>query len=415
MLLTVRASACWASKDRRGAQSLMQDPAGNVVIEYTGSFALLIGASDYEHNADGKTIGWRDLSSIPGELDLVREVLEEHGFEVEMALNPNKQEMWSALREFIDTHGVVASHRLVIFFAGHGWTRDVHRKQQGFLAPVDAPSPDDDEKRFLQKAIPMAEIRSLAEPILAKHVLFVFDSCFSGAFLGSGAARSTSTYIDKSMSEPVRQFLTSGGPRETVPAKSVFTPAFVAALRGEADLIKDRHITGTELGLFLSHKMTGQSTPQHGRLPGFERGDIIFKIPESKSLQSSRIPISGSPADDEQQTVQVPIPQTPSSLPKIDWGALTSLFTPSSPAVGSCKGEAGIVFHVEPVKRFKSDQISLQVVYRKGRQDLGKRPFNESSFQSKPQISWEPGESWGKACISLAEELAGADEVTFIF
>ena len=55
---------------------------GETVVEYEGSYALLIGAADYQNNA------WPDLESVPGELARVESVLQEHGFTVEKHLNP---------------------------------------------------------------------------------------------------------------------------------------------------------------------------------------------------------------------------------------------------------------------------------------------------------------------------------------
>ena len=50
----------------------------------------------------------------------------------------------------------------------------------------------------------------------------------------------------------MREFITAGKANQTVPARSVFAPAFVDAIgRGLADLDKDGYVTGTELGLYL--------------------------------------------------------------------------------------------------------------------------------------------------------------------
>jgi hypothetical protein len=54
---------------------------------------------------------------------------------------------------------------------------------------ADAPSPSDDEQGFLGKAIPMGQFNAWARQMEALHVLFVFDSCFSGSiFVSRGAA-----------------------------------------------------------------------------------------------------------------------------------------------------------------------------------------------------------------------------------
>ena len=49
--------------------------SGEVLPLYMGSYALLIGMSDY-------TAGWPRLPNVPREMDAVEEVLKDQGFEV---------------------------------------------------------------------------------------------------------------------------------------------------------------------------------------------------------------------------------------------------------------------------------------------------------------------------------------------
>ncbi len=51
--------------------------SGVTVGSYAGSYALLIGVSNY-------TNGWPDLESIPGDIDMVQGVLLEQGFNVQV-------------------------------------------------------------------------------------------------------------------------------------------------------------------------------------------------------------------------------------------------------------------------------------------------------------------------------------------
>ena len=69
-----------------------------------------------------------------------------------------------------------------------------------------------------------------------------------------------------------------------MPAKSVFTPHFVRALRGEADHNKDGYVTGTELGAYLHEVVLsyhqGQE-PQYGKIldTDLNEGDFVFRLP----------------------------------------------------------------------------------------------------------------------------------------
>jgi len=117
----------------------------------------------------------------------------------------------------------------------------------------------------------------------AKHALFLFDSCFSGTVFKAKALPKMPRQISQMAELPVRQFITAGSADETVPAKSVFTPAFVDALRyGLADLYKDGYVTGEELGLYLKNKVPEHTaqTPQYGKIIDYElsRGDFVFFV-----------------------------------------------------------------------------------------------------------------------------------------
>lgn len=244
---------------------------------YRESHALLIGASNY-------TI-WSELPSIPDELDEVDDALTESGFNVERLIDPDNQSLKSGIVNFINNYGYEPENRLVIYFSGHGHTV----RDKGFLLPVDIPLPDD-RKDFRRKALPMTQVLAWAKDIESKHVLFVFDSCFSGSvFKSKSMPKDEERYIRKVTAEPVRQFITAGSASEEVPAKSTFTPAFVAAIRGEGDLNKDGYITGSELGVHLSQYVPQfvDQTPQYGKIREYDlsRGDFVFFSQQTKEAK----------------------------------------------------------------------------------------------------------------------------------
>jgi len=254
----------------------VKDPYGETVTDYTNSYALLIGASEYSDPA------WPDLESIPGELGSVERVLTKQGFIVEKHLNPNGRELRGHFNEFIGRYGYDESNRLLFYFAGHGYTRQSGNK--GYLVPVDAPSPEGDLQGFLRKSLPMTQVLAYARGSEAKHSLFLFDSCFSGTVFKSRALPKKPPHISQMTALPVRQFITAGGAGETVPAKSTFTMAFVDALEyGVGDLNQDGYISGTELGLYLQAEVPKyvRQTPQYGKIQDYElsRGDFVFVLP----------------------------------------------------------------------------------------------------------------------------------------
>ena len=128
----------------------------------------------------------------------------------------------------------------------------------------------------------MQRIEEVAKSTSAKHVLFMFDSCFAGSiFLATRAAPS---YIEVFTEEPVRQFITSGSADQEVPDISIFRRAFVDALEGSADFDKDGYLTGSELGTYIQKRTAedwkGELTPQYGKLqdPNLNKGDFVFEL-----------------------------------------------------------------------------------------------------------------------------------------
>ena len=253
---------------------------GQELLVYKESHALVIWAGDYRH--------WSKLNNIKDEVQDLEKVLIKHGFSVETVTNPTGRQLRQSIQEFLNNYGYQSDNRLVLFFAGHGWTR---KNSKGYLVPVDAPDPAVGRKYeydFLKIALDMEQFESWAKQIEAKHVLFVFDSCFSGLIFKQRSGADRSLYIESINNKPVRQFLTAGDADQRVPAKSVFTPLLVRALQGEADIVKDGYVTGNELGLFLRQNLssyTKDQTPQFGTIrdPRLDQGDIVFRVSQSQS------------------------------------------------------------------------------------------------------------------------------------
>ena len=242
---------------------------------YQGSHALLVGVSDY-------TAGWPDLESIPGELDLLEAALLRQGFSVTRVRNPNSRQMKRAFADFIDKYGYDRENRLLFFFSGHGYTRTTDGRRKGYLVPADAPNPLKDLLGFNRRALTMSQVQTWAREIEAKHALFLFDSCFSGAIFKTRALPVPRHISDKT-AKPVRQFITAGSAGEEVPAESVFLPSFIRAIEGEGDLNRDGYVTGTELGQFLHQRVLSYDlgqTPQYGKIrdPALDQGDFVFPL-----------------------------------------------------------------------------------------------------------------------------------------
>lgn len=228
---------------------------GQVIDLYDESHALIIGVSDYLN-------GWRHLPGVKQDVEQVQAVLQRHGFRVETLLNPTRFQFDERLRTFISEYGLSERNRLLIYFAGHGYTEKlaVDGRLLGYIVPVDAPRPDRDLRKFNALAISMDEMETYALRIRSKHALFVFDSCFSGAmFETMRGRRSTPPLIESKTASPVRFFITAGTEGQEVPDNSIFRAYFVRALNGEGDLNNDGFITGEEMGMYLAGQVARDS------------------------------------------------------------------------------------------------------------------------------------------------------------
>jgi hypothetical protein len=260
----------------RGIKITVKDAVGNQVGIYEESHALVIGISEY-------TEGWPNLPGVKNDIKEVKKILEINGFNVISVEDLNRNELSRTYENFINKYGYKPNNRLLFYFAGHGHTEKLaYGEEMGYIVPKDAPNPYRNKTGFLSKAIDMQMVEVYAKRIQSKHALFIFDSCFSGSIFA--LSRAVPKNISYKTSEPVRQFITSGGPNEEVPDKSVFREQFISALNGEADFDKDGYVTGTELGEFLQKNVVNYSNasqhPQYGKIrnPRLDKGDFVFAL-----------------------------------------------------------------------------------------------------------------------------------------
>lgn len=247
---------------------------------YSGSYALILAASDY-------TQGWPDLEGVLRDVPVVRTALESHGFQVDVVQDPTRQQFYAAMDTFIGRHAQQEGNRIVVYYLGHGHSLpQTFGGDMGFVVPADAPRPDTNVGAFRSVAVPIDQFETWARLMQCRHALFVFDSCFSGSIFSSqtGPSRGLPLYIADKVQLPVRQFITSGDAYERVPDRSDFSPAFASGLEGEADQNNDGYVSGVELGEFLYERVVVASNrnqhPQRGTIKAFglDQGDIVFQM-----------------------------------------------------------------------------------------------------------------------------------------
>ena len=272
---------------------------------YKASYALIVGNGNYTY--------WDSLPGALQDVKEVKDVLETHGFNVTLKTNLSKKEFEKAVAQFVLESGKDKDNRLLFYYAGHGYTREAANGQDlGYLVMVDAPTLATDEIGFEVASIDMSSLVTQAEKIQARHVLFMFDSCFSGTIFNVRDELQLPEGILDSVKYPVRQFITAGRAGETVPDCSYFKVAFLNLIQGRVpEPFSDGYITGEELGYYLKNEVPayieGQH-PQYGKIrdPKLNQGDFVFVLPQTGN--SNRVTIVGKDEVDTEDFVKLDMP-----------------------------------------------------------------------------------------------------------
>ena len=250
---------------------------------YESYHALVVGVSDYTK--------WPDLPYAVNDAKEVAQRLKELGFEVKLVLNPDSRELKRAINEMTYGAGRKRNRAILFYYAGHGETETMaDETNMGYIIPKDCPLLEKDPIGFNTHAVSMREIESVSLRIRSKHVLMLFDSCFSGALFA--LIRAVPNDITEKSTLPVRQYITAGREDEQVPDKSMFKRCFLIGLKGGADLTGDGYITGSEMGMYLADNVVNYTRrrqhPQYGKInnPDLDQGDFIF-VPLKQRLKEA--------------------------------------------------------------------------------------------------------------------------------
>lgn len=248
---------------------------------YQHSIAVVIGINKYRT--------WPSLEFAVSDAKAVKERLQALGFHSVIELYNTEATKLQINRMLRDTLPKIIgkNDRLLIYFAGHGQTEtyqqidkqgQIFKEKEGYIIPIDG-----DNNNYRGTAISMTAIREATRKYSAKHVLYVFDSCYSGLGLKrSGGIKKADDYIKKLSSMKAVQIITAGGEDEQVGEEKghgIFTRHFLLALAGAADFDRDGFVTASEIGTYIrpivSRKTRNEQTPKFGWILG--EGDFIFE------------------------------------------------------------------------------------------------------------------------------------------
>lgn len=306
----------------RGIKVTIQDNAGAAVPLYAESYALVIGNTSYEK-------GWGNLPGAYRDAQDVANGMRRNGFNVTLCCDLSKAEFENALCTFSLKQGSDPDNRLLVYFAGHGYTQRLSTGEDlGYLIMTNTPLPVTDRLGFDLQSVDMTFIITQSKKMRARHALFIFDSCFSGSFFSLRDAL-TPRAVSHAVSLPVRQFIAAGQVNESVPDHSFLKIALLDLIEGRApEPIPDGYITGSELGLYLRTiipEYNPSQHPQYGTLrdPQFDKGDFVFVRTVRSGSPDNRATLPKLSAAD------TPVPASPVMTPAPTQVAPPTVVAPS--------------------------------------------------------------------------------------
>jgi hypothetical protein len=234
---------------------------------YTASHALLVGIDEYAHpefnplgNAQQDAI---DLANLLGD--------EPYHFDTTLLLGSDatKQAVLDAL---FDLRGGEKDGRIVFYFAGHGYTLvDKFGRETGYLACTDTILEHD------YTALELEEVTSWRRFVAAKHIAFIFDSCFSSQALGMTTLRSAA---DRLRERRAYQVLSAGAGDQAVSDMRSMTRALLQALDPTQTTNMLRlNAVGLSVQDQMARDTKSMQMPQFGHLEGSQGGDLVFYEP----------------------------------------------------------------------------------------------------------------------------------------
>jgi hypothetical protein len=258
---------------------------GSVFDGYTESYALVIGISQYDH--------WPNLRNGHRDAEEVYKSLVDLGFDAvilsdSMGKKPTRENI---LNELVKLQNKDKNARVLIYYAGHGHSVAIPHTDgffKGYIVPKEG-NPNN-----ILTYISMDNIKDITEMYQAKHVMYIFDSCFSGHFVDISRASTVPTpLIQRKITAPVRQVISAGTAAQEASDGTFHSPVTEAFLdivrRGKGDLNNDGYITGEEVAFYIRQQVEqaslGGQTPEYGKMRGFKDGDFILKS-TSVSIQT---------------------------------------------------------------------------------------------------------------------------------
>ena len=251
-----------------------QPAAGRAELSLDGeSWAVLIGINRYQHPRIPK------LRYAVNDAQAVERALLAQGFRPDRIFTLTDEKATKAAIERLLgdqlRQQVGAKDRLLVFFAGHGKTDPLRSgEEEGYLIPVDG-----DPNQLFSTAISMTALRQISDRLLAKHILYIVDACYSGYAIYNRSI--SDDLLEEMVRKPAIQILTAGRQQDEAQERAghgVFTEVLIRGLSGDAFPREKSWVALEELGLWVKQRVFAESNkkqlPQYGNLSG--EGQFVF-------------------------------------------------------------------------------------------------------------------------------------------
>jgi WD40 repeat protein len=235
---------------------------------YENSSALIVGINSY---TDPR---FRTLQQAETDAEAFAKLLanEPYNFEVTtlFGIQATKRAIQQELSSLRKT---LPNDRIIIYLACHGYTIEDRRKREtGYLACADT-IPDEE-----YTALPLDDVTNLRNYAAAKHILFVFDACYSGRALGLGRSVG-SIAADRFRTQTAYQALAAGN--VTVADYPSMTSYMLELLSTDRAVDPNTKLcTLISLGSQLTHIIGNtkglDQIPISGHLEGSDAGQFVF-------------------------------------------------------------------------------------------------------------------------------------------
>ncbi|MHC1781731.1 MAG: caspase domain-containing protein [Anaerolineaceae bacterium] len=246
---------------------------------YNNSWALVIGINDYI-NFNPLTYARNDAESIASILENKLH-FESNRIFLLKDKDATREKIFNCFIDFVNKADS-PDDRILFFFAGHGTTRVGYHGEVGYLIPVDG------DANNLASFIRWDELIKNADLIQAKHILFIFDACFSGLAFRRATNSGAKRFLSEILQRRSRQVITAGKADQTVSdgggpegQNSIFTGYLIEGLSGKA-MSSNGILTANDLMHYVYEKLANdcnsKQTPHYGHLDG--DGDFVITTPQ---------------------------------------------------------------------------------------------------------------------------------------